>query len=77
MIEVSRLADPEMLVEIEGADTKAKASAYIGRKVVWKTPSGKSIYGTITHPHGGHGVVRVRFSKGMPGESLGKKAKVA
>jgi large subunit ribosomal protein L35Ae len=66
----------QMLIEIEGADSKTKASAYIGRRVVWKTPSGKLIYGTLTHPHGNRGVLRARFAKGLPGESLGKKAKV-
>jgi large subunit ribosomal protein L35Ae len=67
----------QMLIEIEGADSKQKASAYIGSSVVWKTPSGKLIHGKITHPHGGNGVLRARFSRGLPGEALGKKAKVA
>jgi large subunit ribosomal protein L35Ae len=66
----------QMLVSIEGADSKPAASAYIGRRVVWKTPSGKAIHGAITHAHGGNGVLRVRFSRGMPGEALGKRAKV-
>jgi len=66
----------QMLIEIDGADSKAKASAYIGRGVVWKTPSGKQLHGKITHPHGGKGVLRVRFTKGLPGESMGTKAKV-
>jgi len=66
----------QMLIEVEAADSKTKASAYIGRRVVWKTPSGKLIYGKITHPHGNKGVLRARFAKGLPGEALGKKATV-
>lgn len=66
----------QMLIEVEGADSKTKASAYIGRRVVWKTPSGRLIYGKITHAHGNKGVLRARFPKGLPGEALGKKAKV-
>lgn len=67
----------QMLIEVEGADSKTKASAYIGRNVVWKTPSGRLIYGRITHAHGNKGVLRARFAKGLPGEALGKKAGVA
>ncbi len=66
----------QMLIEVEGADSKTKASAYIGRRVVWKTPSGRLIYGKITHAHGSKGVLRARFPKGLPGEALGKKARV-
>ncbi|MBM3304081.1 MAG: 50S ribosomal protein L35ae [Candidatus Aenigmarchaeota archaeon] len=67
----------QMLIEVEAADSRTKASAYIGRRVVWKTPSGRLIYGRITHPHGSRGVLRARFAKGLPGEALGKKARVA
>jgi large subunit ribosomal protein L35Ae len=66
----------QMLISIEGADSRPAASAYIGRRVVWKTPSGRPLAGKITHVHGGNGVLRARFSVGMPGESLGKRAKV-
>jgi large subunit ribosomal protein L35Ae len=66
----------QMLVEVSGADTKAKASAYIGRRIVWKTSSGRLIYGTLTHPHGRNGLLRARFSQGMPGDALRKSVKV-
>ena len=66
----------QMLIEVEAVDSKTRASAYIGKRVVWKTPSGKLIYGKITHPHGNKGVLRARFAKGLPGEALGKKARV-
>ncbi len=66
----------QMLIEVEGADSKSKASAYIGRRIVWKTTSGKLIQGKITHAHGSKGVLRARFPKGLPGEALGRKAKV-
>jgi len=67
----------QLLIEVEAVDSKTKASAYIGRRVVWKTPSGKLIYGKITHAHGNKGVLRARFSRGLPGEALGKKAAIA
>jgi large subunit ribosomal protein L35Ae len=66
----------QLLIEVDGADTKEKASSFIGMSVAWKTPSGRFIQGKITHAHGQNGVLRVRFSKGLPGEALGKKARV-
>ena len=66
----------QMLVEVEGCDTKALASKFIGKKVVWKSPSGKEIFGKITQPHGNRGILRVRFSRGLPGDALGGKIEI-
>jgi len=65
-----------VLVEITGVDTKAKASKYIGKKLVIKTSTGKEIHGKITHTHGTSGVLRARFSKGVPSIALGKTVKL-
>lgn len=59
-----------------GLDSKAKAAPLVGKKVVWKSPAGKEIFGKITDAHGNNGVVRVRFSKGLPGTALGTKAEI-
>jgi len=66
----------QILVEIAGIDSKAKASKFIGKKLVWITSAGKEIHGKITHAHGTNGVLRARFAKGMPGISIGKKIKM-
>lgn len=65
----------QMLVKVLGIDSKAKASSLAGKKVIWKAKT-KEIHGVITRAHGSKGVVRVRFHKGMPGQSLGKEVEI-
>ena len=67
----------QMLVQVEGVDSKDKAAKVIGKKIVWTSPSGKKISGKISAVHGGKGVVRVQFEdKGLPGQSLGQTVDV-
>jgi len=61
----------QMVVEFEGIDSRAKASALMGKPVQWETPSKKRIVGTISRLHGNKGAVIVRFNKGLPGQSIG------
>jgi large subunit ribosomal protein L35Ae len=66
----------QFLVDIEGCDTRAKAAGYIGKQVVWTSSAGKKIYGKVTQPHGNSGVLRARFTKGLPGTALGKEVEI-
>ena len=66
----------QFLLEVEGVDTRAKAAQYIGKSVVWKSPAKKEISGKIMQPHGNSGVLRARFSKGLPGTALGTKVEI-
>jgi len=59
-----------MLVEIEGVDSKEKASKLVGKEALWKSPAGKEIKGKVSGAHGNKGVVRVIFEKGLPGQSV-------
>jgi large subunit ribosomal protein L35Ae len=69
----------QFLVEIEGADTRAKASLYIGKRVIWTSPGKlkKKIHGKITTTHGNNGVLRARFSRGLPGTAVGTRVELA
>ena len=49
----------------------ASAKDAIGKKVAWKTPSGKKIAGRVTSLHGKKGCVRVLMEKGLPGQAIG------
>jgi large subunit ribosomal protein L35Ae len=51
----------QYLIAIDGVDSKAKASQFIGKKVIWK-----NIVGRITAVHGRKGIVRAKFRKGLP-----------
>ena len=63
----------QMVVKVEGLDSKDKASQLVGKKAVWKTTGGKNMNGEVTAVHGNSGALRVRFDTGMPGQSIGKK----
>ena len=66
----------QMIVEVNGIDTKEKASELVGKKVIWKTPASKQITGQVTAMHGNSGALRVRFETGMPGQSIGSKVEI-
>ena len=65
-----------MIVQVNGVDSKEKASKLVGKKVVWKTSAGKAISGKVASIHGSNGALRVIFETGMPGQSLGTKVAV-
>lgn len=66
----------EMIVKVSGVTTKADAEKLINKNVEWVSPSGKIIKGKIVKAHGNKGALKVRFEKGMPGQSITTKLKV-
>ena len=66
------------LIEIPGIDSREKATEFVGKNVTWKS-SGKEtkvISGKISSAHGGNGVVRAIFEKGLPGQAIGTDVEV-
>ena len=66
----------QMIVHINSVDTKEKASKLVGKKVEWKTSSGKILTGKVASAHGNSGALRVIFETGMPGQSIGTKVAI-
>jgi len=66
----------QMIVKVEGVEKKDKASGLVNKTVIWVTPSGKELKGTILKEHGNKGAVRVKFERGLPGQAIGTKVKV-
>ncbi|MBI2137753.1 50S ribosomal protein L35ae [Candidatus Woesearchaeota archaeon] len=66
----------QMIVLVTGADSKEKATALIGKTVVWASPAKKELKGKITATHGNKGAVRVKFETGMPGQAISQKVKI-
>ena len=67
------------LIQPFGADNKEKASKLVGKKVTWKSPTGKKgtiITGKIAAPHGVKGLVRAIFERGLPGQAITTKVKI-
>ncbi len=53
------------------------ANKLIGRTVVWISPTGKELKGTITRAHGNSGAIRAHFKKaGVPGQALGQRVRI-
>ncbi len=58
------------LIELEGVSNRKDAEKFAGKSVEWTSPAGKKIKGKIAAAHGGKGVVRAIFEKGLPGQAI-------
>jgi len=58
------------LIEVEGVSNREEAGKLVGKRVEWKSPSGKEIKGKIASAHGNKGVLRCIFEKGLPGQAI-------
>ncbi len=68
--------NPKQMI-LKVADTAEDAGKVVGKDVVWTSPSGTEIKGTISALHGRKGNVRAIFAeKGLPGQALGQKIKI-
>jgi len=66
-----------LIISMDAVDSREKALKFIGKKVVFKTETGKEISGEVKSAHGNKGCIRVIFERGLPGQSLGTKVQVA
>jgi large subunit ribosomal protein L35Ae len=64
-----------VLVPTDGKE-KESAEKLIGKKVKWKTASGKEMEGTVSRTHGAKGAVLAQFKPGLPGQAIGTKAEI-
>jgi len=64
------------LIEIEDVSSREEAQKHVGREVIWKSPAGKIIKGKISAAHGGNGVVRAIFEKGLPGQAVATEVEI-
>jgi large subunit ribosomal protein L35Ae len=65
----------ECLIEFETINSAALAGKLVGQKVTWKNGSSSDV-GKVRGAHGKNGMVRVRFSKGVPGQAIGSIVKL-
>jgi len=64
------------LIEIDGVDSREKAQKYVGKEVIWTSPAKLEIKGKVAAAHGGKGVIRAIFEKGLPGQAIGTEVKI-
>ena len=67
----------QYVVEVEGVGDRASAGGILGKRVVWKTPTGKEIVGRVSKAHGNSGAVLVRFGRGLPGQAMGTEVQIS
>ena len=67
----------QYIVEVDGVKDRDSAGGILGKRVVWKTASGKEIVGTVSKAHGNSGAVLVRFDKGLPGQAIGTEVEIS
>ncbi|MGB9756206.1 MAG: 50S ribosomal protein L35ae [Candidatus Bathyarchaeales archaeon] len=65
----------ECIVQFDHVKSFSEAGRLIGRKVIWKDGKNRFV-GKIVALHGRKGLVRVRFRRGLPGQSLGTKVEL-
>ena len=65
-----------MIILVNNVTKKEDSKKLIGKKVVWKTQTGKEFSGKVASSHGNKGALRVIFEKGLPGQSLGQKVQI-
>jgi large subunit ribosomal protein L35Ae len=65
-----------ILIRIPGIDSSNSAAKYIGKKVIWRSESGKKLVGKIVKTHGRNGVLLSRFKKGLPGQAIGSSVEI-
>ncbi len=66
----------QVLIELNGVDSREKAMKLLDKKIVWKSPSGKEISGKIIGAHGNKGVVRAKFERNLPGQAFSTKVQL-
>ena len=64
--------EKHFLIELDGVSSRKDAEKFTGKTVEWTSPGKlkKIIRGKIAAPHGGKGVVRAIFEKGLPGQAI-------
>lgn len=68
------------LIKIKGCDSKADTEFYLGKRVAFITKaqdgSFRVNWGKVCRAHGANGVVRCRFSRNLPPQSIGGRVRV-
>jgi large subunit ribosomal protein L35Ae len=72
---IHKPAGNQMIVVVDGVDSRAKAAPFVGKTVVYHTGK-KDIKGEVRSPHGNKGALRVLFETGMPGQAIGESVKI-
>ncbi len=65
----------QVIVYVEGVKSRVEAEKLLGKKVELPWKKGKMV-GKVVALHGNRGAVRVRFSRGVPGQAIGREVNI-
>jgi large subunit ribosomal protein L35Ae len=68
--------DNQMIISVSTLTSREEAAKLVGKKVVFKTETGRELAGEVRSAHGNSGALRVLFETGMPGQSKGQKVSI-
>ena len=66
----------QVLISAKEVDSFAKAHTLLGKKVIIKNSPISKMQGKVIAVHGKKGIVRARFTKGVPGQAIGKECDI-
>jgi large subunit ribosomal protein L35Ae len=69
-IGIKEQTSKECLIEFESITSASLASKIVGKKVIWNNGKTKLV-GKIRGPHGTNGIIKARFTRGVPGQAIG------
>ena len=72
----SRQYTRHVIISVPDVDSRDKATAFVGKKVIFTTQTGKKIIGEVRSAHGNKGCIRALFERALPGQSLGTTVEV-
>lgn len=61
----------QVILVVDGIESRAQAAALIGRKVKWVSETGREFLGKVLGLHGNSGAVRAKFKPNLPGQAIG------
>jgi ribosomal protein L35AE/L33A len=64
------------LIRLAGVTTEEQAATFVGRRVLLRLNDRVNLAGRVVGPHGGNGVLRVRFRRGIAPDALAKEVKL-
>jgi large subunit ribosomal protein L35Ae len=65
----------QCLIEFQGITTAGLAGKLVGQKVTWQGKNSIHV-GKVMGTHGGNGMVKVKFNRGVPGQAIGTQVQL-
>jgi ribosomal protein L35AE/L33A len=67
----SKQRSNQILIQIENVHSRDEASQYLGKQILWTSPSKRKYKGRLVGFHGGNGTVKVQMKKVPPSLAIG------